>query len=131
MNCPALFYSRRTIMGENNEQVIEMLTRAASGLLYMSESDYPFEIIQLEGPTELTPDFIRSVSGEAEDSPVQEIEVEKFLSSGRYQGLLLVLRRQLSNLKAYKVGRINMPVYVVGRTREGSWLGVSTRVVET
>lgn len=115
----------------NDKQVIDMLTRAASGLLYMSESDYPFEIIQWEGSTELTPDFIRTVAGEPEDCPVQEIEVETFLSSGRYQRLLTVLSQQLSNLRGYKVGRINMPVYLVGRSSEGGWLGLSTRVVET
>ena len=116
---------------ENDKQVIDMLTRAASGLLYMSESDYPFEIIQWEGSTEITPDFVRSVSGESADSPVQEIEVETFLSSGRYQRLLLALTQQLSDLRGYKVGRINVPVYLVGRSSEGGWLGLSTRVVET
>ena len=110
---------------------MERLSQAAAGLLFMSESDYPFELIQWEGPTEPTTDFIRNVAGEAKDSPVQKLEVEQFLNSGRYQRLLLALQHELSDLRAYKVGRINMPVYVVGRSREGSWLGVATRVVET
>ena len=114
----------------DDKQVIVLLTRAAAGLLYMSESDYPFEIIQWDGSAELTPDLIRSFAGGAGDCPVQEIKVEDFLS-GRYQGLLSVLQRHLSDLKGYKVGRINMPVYLVGRSGEGTWLGVSTRVVET
>jgi hypothetical protein len=114
-----------------NNQVMERLSQAAAGLLFMSESDYPFELIQWDGPTEPTADFIRNVAGEAADSPVQKLEVEQFLNSGRYQRLLSALQDELSDLRAYKVGRINMPVYVVGRSREGSWLGVSTRVVET
>ena len=118
-------------MADNDAQILEQLRRAAAGLLFMSESDYPFEVIQWEGSTELTPDFIRRVTGEAADCPVQEIEVEDFLTSGRYQRLLLALQQHLSHLKAYKVGRINMPVYLVGRSSGGSWLGVSTRVVET
>ncbi|MFZ0062879.1 MAG: nuclease A inhibitor family protein [Pyrinomonadaceae bacterium] len=118
-------------MGKSNEEIVESLSRAAAGLLFMSESDYPFEVIQWEGSKGLTPDFIRSLTDEAEDCPVQELEVEDFLSAGRYQRLLMTLQSQLSNLKAYKVGRINMPVYLVGRSSEGSWLGLSTRVVET
>ena len=118
-------------MGKSNEEIVNSLSRAAAGLLFMSESDYPFEVIQWAGLKEPTPDFIRSLTGEAEDCPVQEIEVEDFLSAGRYQRLLMALQSQLSNLKAYKVGRINMPVYLVGRSSEGSWLGVATRVVET
>lgn len=118
-------------MGADNQHLMKRLSQAAAGLLFMSESDYPFELIQWEGPDELTAAFIRKVAGEAEDAPVQELEAEQFLHSGRYQRLLLVLQQELSDLRAYKVGRINMPVYVVGRSREGSWLGVATRVVET
>ncbi len=118
-------------MGANTQHVMERLSQAAAGLLFMSESDYPFEFIQWDGASEPTADFIRKIAGEAIDSPVQELEAEQFLHSGRYQRLLLVLQHELSDLRAYKVGRINMPVYVVGRSREGSWLGVATRVVET
>jgi hypothetical protein len=118
-------------MGADNNHVIARLTQAAAGLLYLSESDYPFELIQWDGPTEPTPEFIRNAAGEPEGSPIQMLEVDQFLNSGRYQRLLLALQHELSDLRAYKVGRINMPVYVVGLSREGSWLGVATRVVET
>lgn len=118
-------------MEADNQHVLGRLSQAAAGLLFMSESDYPFELIQWEGPDEPTADFIRTVAGEAEDAPVQRLNVEQFLNSGRYQRLLLALQHELSDLRGYKVGRINMPVYVVGLSREGSWLGVATRVVET
>ena len=118
-------------MGADNQQIMARLSQAAAGLLFMSESDYPFELIRWDGPAEPSADFIRNVAGAAEDCPVQTLEVEQFLNSGRYERLLSTLQRELSDLRAYKVGRINMPVYVVGRSREGSWLGVATRVVET
>jgi len=118
-------------MGEDDQRVMERLSEAAAGLLYMSESDYPFELIQWDGPTEPSADFLRNVAGEAKDCQIQKLEVEQFLSSGRYQKLLSALQHELSDLRAFKVGRINMPVYIVGRSREGSWLGVATRVVET
>ena len=41
---------------------MERLSQAAAGLLFMSESDYPFELIQWDGPTEPTADFIRNVA---------------------------------------------------------------------
>lgn len=128
---PFCLVAKQENMGADNQQVLERLSQAAAGLLFMSESDYPFELIQWDGTTEPTPDFIRAVAGEAGDSPVQMLEVEQFLNSGRYQRLLLALQNELSDLRAYKVGRMNMPVYVVGRSREGNWLGVATRVVET
>ena len=115
----------------NDTQVLQDLENVTAGLLFMSESDFPFELIKWTGMAEITPDFIRTVTAETKDCPVQEIDVDDFLSSGLYQPLLVVLRSQLLDLKAYKVGRINMPVYLVGRSREGSWLGVATRVVQT
>lgn len=126
-----LYFGITREMDRNNEDIVKSLLHATDGLLFMSESDYPFELIQWEGATEPTAEFIRNVAGESEDCPVQKLEVAQFLSLGRYQRLLSALQHNLSDLRAYKVGRINMPVYVVGRNGEGSWLGVATRVVET
>ena len=118
-------------MPKSDEQIVEQLKRATAGLLYMSESDYPFEVIQWQEMPEVTSPFIRSLTGESEDSPIHELEVENFLTAERYKNVVNVLRTNLSNAKAYKVGRINIPVYVVGRSPSGRWLGVSTRVVQT
>jgi len=114
----------------SDEEISEELRKASLGLFYMSESDYPFELIRWDGRTEITSEFLRSVASQPTDCPVQETDFEAFLS-GRYQNLAQLMESNLSNLKVYKVGRINMPVYVVGRSPEGSWLGISTRVVET
>jgi hypothetical protein len=97
----------------------------------MSESDYPFELVQWDGLTELTSEFLCRVSGEPADCSVQELEVRDFLTAGRYRRLVDVITANLVEPRAYKVGRINMPVYVVGRSAGGKWLGVSTRVVQT
>ena len=118
-------------MANNDAQILERLKRATAGLLFMSESDYPFELVQWEGLTDLTPEFLCGVSGEAADCPVQELEVQDFLTAEQHQHLVDVITANLVEPKAYKVGRINMPVYVVGRSAGGSWLGVSTRVVQT
>jgi hypothetical protein len=118
-------------MANNDAQILEQLKRATAGLLFMSESDYPFELIQWEGPTDLTSEFLCRVSGEPADCSVQELGVRDFLTAERYRRLVDVITDNLVEPKAYKVGRINMPVYVVGRSAGGNWLGVSTRVVQT
>ena len=118
-------------MAGSDAQILEQLKRAVAGLLFMSESDYPFELIQWEGPTDLTSEFLCGVSGEPADCSVQVLEVQDFLTAERYRRLVDVITDNLVEPKAYKVGRINMPVYVVGRSAGGKWLGVSTRVVQT
>jgi hypothetical protein len=112
-------------------QILEQLKRATAGLLFMSESDYPFEVIHWEGLTDLTHDFLCRFTDESEDCRVEEMQVEEFLVAEKYRNIVQVLLKNLAEPKAYKVGRINMPVYVVGRSKRGNWLGVSTRVVQT
>ncbi len=115
----------------NDEQLLALLKKASAGLLVMSESDYPFEIIQWDGSTEINPEFLRSLTNEPQESRVEEASVEQFLASGQFEQLERFLRKHLTDLKVYKVGRINIPVYIVGRSPEGNWLGLSTRVVQT
>ena len=52
-------------------------------------------------------------------------------SARHFQALARALEENLSDIEVYKIGEINMPVYVLGRSPAGRWLGLSTRVVET
>ena len=111
--------------------LLAQLKRVSAGLLVMSESDYPFEIIRWDGSTEINPDFLRSLTNEPPECRVEETSLEQFLASGQFEQLERFLRKHLTDLKVYKVGVINIPVYIVGKSPEGNWLGLSTRVVQT
>jgi hypothetical protein len=129
-----------------DEQIIEELREATRGLTFMSESDYPFEVFQW-GAAEPTQEFLRGLTGETSDVPVEtttaalffrvaasEAEwknAEQLKEARRFQALLRLLEQNLKDLKVFRVGVINIPVYVAGRGASGNWLGVSTRVVET
>jgi hypothetical protein len=56
---------------------------------------------------------------------------EELAAARRFQAPVRLLEANLSDLKVFRVGEVNMPVYVAGRSASGSWLGVPTRVVET
>jgi len=76
---------------------------------------------------ELEPaDFFRVASSEPEWKGEAELATAR-----RFQALARLLEENLEGLQVYRVGAINMPVYVVGRSRGGNWLGIKTRVVET
>ena len=111
--------------------LLAQLKKASAGLLVMSESDYPFEIIRWDGSTEINPEFLRSLTDEPAESRVEETSLEQFLASGQFEQLEGFLRKHLTDLKVYKVGAINIPVYIIGKSPEGSCLGLSTRVVQT
>ena len=41
------------------------------------------------------------------------------------------LKQNLGDLKVFKVGEVNVDVYIVGKTGSGKWAGVRTAAVET
>lgn len=129
-----------------DEQLIEELRGATRGLMMMSESDYPFEVFKW-GAEEPSEEFLRGLTGEAADAPVEtrtaadffrvaasEAEwknAEQLADARKFKSLLGLLEANLKDLRVYRVGSINIPVYVTGRNAAGEWVGVSTRVVET
>jgi hypothetical protein len=131
----------------SDEQILAELRRVVAGLWLLSESDYPFEVFRWDGSIELGPRFLCEASGLAGQTSVRELTLEEFFGdagptrlwrAGAESGapepdhlLLPLLKKSLNSLRVYKVGEINILVFVVGRSVEGNWLGVSTRVVET
>jgi hypothetical protein len=132
---------------KRDEQLCEELKEATRGLLFMSETDYPFEVVSWKGAGELSPEYLRRADGQDMTAPVEERTVADFFRvvageqewkgegelalARRYQSLVRLLEENLKEVKVYRVGRINIGVYVLGRSHEGNWLGVSTRAVET
>lgn len=133
-------------MMKSDEQIMEELRQAAGGLMMMSESDYPFEVVNWEQSAEVTPDFLRGLTGQPQ-AIVSVESVEDFFRAAlkehegqaererqaveQYRRLLLVLAANLADVRVYKVGEINIAAFVVGKAPSGRWLGLSTRVVET
>jgi hypothetical protein len=116
---------------QTDKQIVDELRKASAGLMMISESDYPLTVIQWDGSREINPNFLRSITGESEDCAIEEVPIEQVFADGRFERLTDLLQSHLKDVKAYKVGRINIPVYVVGKSPEGNWLGVATRVVQT
>jgi hypothetical protein len=130
---------------KRDEQILAELARAVKGLWYMSESDYPFETVRLEGTTEPNPEALPRLAGADPNTLVETRELEDFFREGAavrmsqegagepasFAAVVQTLTENLKDIRVYRIGEINIPVYVLGRSASGSWLGVSTRVVET
>jgi hypothetical protein len=132
---------------KTDEQILSELREASAGLLLMSESEYPFEVVRLETTSEINPAALRRLSGQAPDAQVETQSLEDFFrvamseedwrspaeraEAKRYQALTALLKENLTDVKAYRVGLVNIQVYLIGLSAQGSVLGLSTRVVET
>ncbi|BAZ33980.1 nuclease A inhibitor family protein (plasmid) [Cylindrospermum sp. NIES-4074] len=127
-------------------EIVEKLKEASTGLLMMSETDSPFEIVQWSGAAPATSEKILQLTG-AQDLPIEVVELDYFFRNcafekewhndqqkeevKKYQTLVQTLKNNLSDINVYRVGQINIDAYIVGQTKDGDLAGVVTKLVET
>ena len=122
----------------------EELKRLTRGLTYLSESDFPVEPFFMVGQGQkiITPDDLPTAK-----KPVQEGDFDAFFANAiadqdwhgpedretaaRFRALVKLLKENLTNIKVYRAGEIEIDVFVVGRTAEGDFAGITTKVIET
>jgi Nuclease A inhibitor-like protein len=127
-------------------EIIDRLKQATTDLLWSSESDYPFEIVSWELGIDLTPSdlfsniydtdlAIESIALTDLFEPVLTIEdwyeqVELDLVD-RYTNLLDSIDTNLSEVQVFRVGEVEIDIYIIGKTPTGDIVGLKTRSVET
>lgn len=130
------------------DPITAQLKQASEGLLFLSESDAPFEVVHWKADDQpLTPAKLLKLTGHSPNAPVQVVSIDEFFAIAtqqedwhdeeeretvqRFQGLVSVLKQNLSQLQVYRVGDRSIDAYIVGLTPAGDWVGLSTQVVET
>lgn len=124
-----------------------LISKAADGLLFSSESDYPLTPLAWTDPAPVSPQSLCKLAGLPDDTPVAQVEADAFFApmlrlregatpeaqarTARYRKLVDLLRQHLSGVAVYKLGRVEMPVFIVGRLPDGTLAGLRTTVVET
>lgn len=128
--------------------ISETLEQASQGLMMPSESDYPFEPFVWSGQAmePLTPEQLLQLTGHPPETPVESIDLDNLFRNVaqpkewhdtiqqanvvKFQTLMQTLKANLSDLQVYRVGSVEIEVYIVGRN--GSDLaGLVTKVIET
>ena len=131
----------------DDREITQQLQQASQGLLWLSESDYPFEIIYWQGEDNLAAETILQHCDHDSDTIVEIVTLEQFFHLAiceqdwhdqkekeevyRYQALVKLLQEKLTNIKVYRVGEIEIDVYILGKTKFGSISGLATKVIET
>jgi Nuclease A inhibitor-like protein len=127
-------------------EIIDRLQQATTDLLWSSESDYPFEIVTWDRGIELNPHGLFS------DLPDPNVEIvsvtlsdffepvltvadwygaAELLQVDRYTNLLHAIDANLADVRVFRVGEIEIAIYIVGKTPNGDLVGLKTHVVET
>jgi Nuclease A inhibitor-like protein len=126
-------------------KLLEQLQAAIEGLQWMSESDFPFEVVHWSQTADLTPELLLKLTDHTPETPVQTEAIASFFEVAtqsqdwhgpeeaaaveRYRHLLQVLS-QLRSSQVYRLGEVNVEIYILG-TAADRWLGVKTQAVET
>ncbi len=132
---------------QTTSDIVDRLKLASNGLLYMSESDYPFDVFQWVGQEPNTAETVIKRTGHTPDTQVEVVQLDEFFRNAtqeqdwhndeeketvkRYQSLVETLKTSLSDIQVYRLGTIVLDVYIVGKTPSGNLAGLSTKVVET
>ncbi len=121
--------------------LLAALQNASKGLLYPSETDEPFTPFSW-GKTagDLTPQKVIPLVQASADTTVEEQSLTDFFQqltadgaehAAEFRQLQQVIGQRLAGARVYRVGEVNIDVYIVGRTKDGEWAGVKTQSVET
>jgi Nuclease A inhibitor-like protein len=128
---------------------VEKLKAASEGLNFSSESDYPFEVFIWPGlatDAPLTPEQLLDKTGHSQQTTIKSVELDSFFQRAtqeqewygeaekqkvaQYRNLLKVLHDNLNNLQVFRVGEIEIDVYILGQC-DSDLIGLSTKIVET
>jgi len=126
------------------KEITDRLSTLYKDLLFPSESEYPLEPFTWESAT-LIPETILTRSHKPSATPIESITLEDFFApvvtdedwfededraiAQRYrdmQGLIATLE----NVQVYKVGKVEIDVYIVGAI-DPDLVGLKTTVIET
>ena len=134
-------------VGSPKSNLPEKIRNAAQGLYYISETDAEITPFVGKKAEAVTQEEILSQTKIPTDSAVGEKDFAEFFArlteiqdwfgdeeketAQKFVRLRELLERNLRDLKVFKVGKIQLDVYVVGLDAENNLLGINTKAVET
>lgn len=129
--------------------IAAILQTAIDHLQWISESEYPFETFDWSSQaiSELTDKKLLELTQHPLDANVETQDLgtffevvtqpqdwygdEEIATMKQYQQLVATLKQHLTNLKVYRLGEINLDIYIVGQTPDSHLAGIATKAVET
>ena len=127
-------------------EIIDRLRQATVDLLWSSESDYPFEIVTWQPGVEMTPTALFN-NREQPDRAIETImladlfapvltvegwyEAAELKQVDRYTELSRTIDSDLAEVRVFRIGAVEIEIYIVGKTPTGDVVGLKTQAIET
>lgn len=123
------------------------LSDAVLNMTYMSESDYPLNVVSYAGQGAPTIAKLRQLTGTPSTTLVEQRSFADLMDrlgevydpadpyaveyAARWNALRAVLEQNLTDLTVIRIGEISIDVYIVGKSACGDLVGVKTTSIET
>jgi hypothetical protein len=134
---------------KSDTEIQKLLSDASRGLLFMSESDYPFEVFVWDNTEDsgiTKGEILRLTDGVPADT-IEERGLDDFFHTAtmdqdwhkekdketvaKFRNLVSVLKENLEDIKVFRIGSLYIDVYIAGRAPSGNIAGVSTKQMQT
>lgn len=125
----------------------DQIKSLCKGLYYISETDaeiFPFSGTKAES---VTAEELLKQTGNLPNASVEEREFDEMFArltklqdwfgdeekatAAKFSAIKELLEKNLSDLKVFKIGRINIDIYFVGLDADGNLKGIQTKAIET
>jgi hypothetical protein len=129
------------------DKLAKQLRETAEGLYYISETDAEISPFAGAKADAVTKENLLQQTGNKPVEPVEERDFAGFFArltkiqdwfgdeekqtAAKYARLKELLESNLKDVKVFKVGRIEIDIYIVGLDGEGNLAGIKTKAVET
>jgi len=130
--------------------MIAQLTNLTEGLYFMSESDYPIEVVSTDNFQARTADELLSqiVGNEKLTSSIIDFldidvlfrnstKIEDWMgedekaTADKFHRLANFVKENCSDVKVCKIGEVEKEVYIIGHTIDNQWIVLKTMSIET
>ncbi|MES2732745.1 MAG: nuclease A inhibitor family protein [Bacteroidota bacterium] len=127
----------------------QTLTKATDGLLFISESEHPFSFFEWADYTgkRLAGSAVLTLLNKPPDTPIEKQRLSDFFKPAtdmqdwfgeeekatvqQFEALKKTLTQQLTNIQVFRLGKVDIDIYIAGKTPQDHWAGLSTKVIET
>lgn len=126
---------------------LEKIKAAAEGLLFISESDFPFEVVEINGSKTSLENNLKTLSGKEENTLITNQALDDFFRSSttfystdtevqkqnvqRFLHLKNVLNETLAQVQVFRLGSVQIDVFIIGELKDGTLAGLKTKLIET
>jgi hypothetical protein len=130
-----------------DQELIAQLELATKDLLWLSEAEYPIQVVYWHDADSFTQDTLLQ---QQQFSPETKITIQEFHSFfaiatkqetwhneaeqaqvAKYQNLVSLMSENLTDLKVYLLGEVEIAVYILGQTQQLAIAGLTTFIVAT